>query len=364
MEWISYALGTITIFAAGIDVYLTILYARSGTGLISPKLNIFIWALFRQTARLFKRRKHTILSFCGPTIIVVLLAFWVFLFVLGFALITWPQLGNQVVSTNGQTPTNFWSAFYYSCYSFSTLGTGDIVPKSDFYRVLMVIQSVIGFSFFTLIITYFLSLFDAVHRRNVFSLSLHGKTLGTADPTEFVCRIAGDKELIIAQQQFSEISLELTEMLESHHFYPILLYFRFPKIRYGIPRILMITMDTISIFKSTLDEKRYFRQINSVSANELWGSGISLLSHFGKVILPKSTDDGLPVDHEMHQIKWKNHYFVALEKLQQYGVETRKNPEEGVREYIHYRRQWEPYVIGFCRFMLYDEDDLFSFQNE
>jgi hypothetical protein len=364
MEWISYSIGTIMVIVGGIDVYLTILYARSGTGLISPRLNLYIWLIFRAIARLFNRRKHIILSFCGPTIIVFLLIFWVLLLVIGFALIIWPQMGNQVIETNGQTPAGFWGAFYYSGYSFSTLGTGNIVPQSDLYRVIMVVQSILGFSFFTLIITYFLSLFDAMHRRNILALSLHSKTTGTADPTEYICRIAGDKELIIAQQQFAELSQKMTEMLESHHFYPILQYFRFPKVRYGIPRILMITMDTISLFRCVLDEKRYCRQINSAAVNELWDSAMSLLSHFIRIVLPKSGPDHLLVNHELHQAKWKKHYFTALEKLQQHGVETRQNPEEGFREYVQYRMEWEPYIIEFGRFMLYDEKDIYSFLNK
>jgi hypothetical protein len=361
MEWIFYTVGFCTVLFTGIDVFLTVLYARSGTGLISPKLNLYIWLIFRQIARLFSRRKQTILSFCGPTILVTLLSLWVFLFIFGFALIIWPQLGNQVVATDGQDPATFWSAFYYSGYSFSTLGTGDIVPESDFYRVLMVVQSVIGFSLFTLIITYFLNLFNAVRRRNVFALSLHSKTLGTADPSEYVSRIAGDDELIITQQQFGEISVKLTEMLESHHFYPILQYFRFPEILYGIPRILLITLDTMSLFKSTLDEKSYFRPMNSVAANELWNSGISLLSHFAQTTPHKYVSLNFPDNREMYQGKWRNHYFAALEKLQLNGVETRKDPEEGLREYIRHVSRWEPYIIGLSQFMLYDEHDLFTF---
>jgi hypothetical protein len=361
MEWIFYTVGFFTVLITGIDVFLTILYARSGTGLISPQLNLFMWLIFRQMARLFSHRKQIILSFCGPIIIVTLLALWVFLFIFGFGLIIWPQLGNQVVATNGQVATNFWSAFYYSGYSFSTLGTGNIVPESNFFQILMVVQSVIGFSFFTLIITYFLNLFDAMHRRNVFALSLHSKTLGTADPSEYVSRIVGDKELIFTQQQFGEISLELTEMLESHHFYPILQYFRVPETLYSIPRILLIALDTISLFKSTLDEKSYFRQINSAATNELWNSGISLISHFSKTSLKKNVSINLRDNHQIYQAKWKNHYFASLEKLQQFGVETRKDPEEGLREYLGYINQWEPCIIGLSQFMLYDERDLFSF---
>jgi hypothetical protein len=363
MEWILYAAGSIMVLVAGVDVFLTVLYARSGTGLLSPQANRLIWYLFRHTAIRCGRRRHTILSFCGPVALVILLAFWLLLFITGFALIIWPQLGNQVVAGEGDTPTNFLSAFYYSGYSFSTLGTGNIVPESDFYRILMVFQSVIGFSFFTLIITYFLSLFEALRQRNNFSLSLHGKTSGSADPSEYVARIAGDNELLVAQQQFAEMSTNLTEIAESHNFYPILQYFRLPEIQYGIPRILMISLDTISLFKSALNEERYYKQLNSAAAEALWYSGIRLMTHFAGTILPKNSTVHLQIDHEMNHAKWRTHYYAALKKLQRHGVETRNDPQEGLRDYIRYRMQWDPHVSAFARLMLYDEQDVFSYRH-
>jgi hypothetical protein len=363
MEWILYAAGAIMVLIAGVDVFLTVLYARSGTGLLSPQANRLIWYLFRHTAARCGHRRHTVLSFCGPVALITLPALWLLLFITGFALIIWPQLGNQVVAGHGDTPTNFLSAFYYSGYSFSTLGTGDIVPESNFHRILMVFQSVIGFSFFTLIITYFLSLFEALRQRNNFSLSLHGKTSGTADPSEYVARVAGDSELLAAQQQFTEMSTNLTEIAESHNFYPILQYFRLPEIQYGIPRILMISLDTISLFKSALNEERYYKQLNSAAAEALWDSGIRLMTHFAGTMLPKNSAVHFQIDHEMNHTQWRTHYYATLKKLQRQGVETRNDPQEGLREYIRYRMQWDSHVIAFARLMLYDEQDVFSYRH-
>ncbi len=361
MNWIWYILGAAVVLITGLDIFLTILYARSDTGLISPMINRAVWHIFRRTALTFKNHRDRILSFCGPTLMVTIFALWVLLFITGFALIIWPQMGNQVTAGSGPTPTDFWSAFYYSGYSFSTLGTGDLVPQHGFYRLIMIFQSVIGFSSFTLVITYFLNVYSALHRRNTFALSLHGKTLETADPAEYVSRIGSDKEFIFAQQQLAGISSDLSYLLESHHFYPILHYFRFMEIEYGLPRILLISMDAVSLLKSTLHQ-RHSHQINSAAAEELWKGGTSLLSFLSDTLLPETFSAHMPDDHDLRYASWRPHYFSTLEKMKSRGIEITEDPEAGFCKYIKYRRQWDAYVIAFCHAMLYDEQDLIPFQ--
>lgn len=362
MNRVSYIAGAAVILVTGLDLFLTILYARSGTGLIAPAVNRTAWCLFRRVALVFKNHKNRILSFCGPAIMLITLALWVFLFIVGFALMVWPQLGDQVKASNGPTPTDFLTAVYYSGYSFSTLGTGDIVPQNDFFRLMMILQSVIGFSFFTLVITYFLNVYNALHRRNIFALSLHSKTLGTADPSEYVSRLGSDDQFVLAQQQFATMASELSDLLESHHFYPILHYFRFLEIQYGIPRILLITMDAVSLYKSAL-HPRYFRQIESAAADELWDSGITLLTYLSDTLLPRTFSAHLPDDLDVHYAKWRPHYFLLLDKLKNRGVDVIENPEEGFCRYIKYRRQWDAYVVAFCAVLLYDEQELIPFQD-
>lgn len=70
----------------------------------------------------------------------------------------------------GKWITVLFRHFYYSGYSLTTLGTGDIVPKTATYRLLTVLEAVLGFSTFTRTLTYFLSVYSALRQRNVFAL--------------------------------------------------------------------------------------------------------------------------------------------------------------------------------------------------
>ncbi len=87
------------------------------------------------------------------------------------------------------------------------------------------------------------------------------------------------------------------------------------------------------------------------------------MTHFAGTMLPKNSTVNFQIDHEMNHTKWRTHYYATLKKLQRQGVETRIDPQEGLREYIRYRMQWNPYVIAFARLMLYDEQDLFSYRH-
>lgn len=116
-----------------------------------------VWRLFRWLAQGPPKRRDRILSYAGPTIMVTLIGVWVLLLLLGFALIVWPGLGTGIQSEQGITPTDFATALYYAGFSLGTLGTGDLVPQTSPYRLLIVIKSLLGFSVITLVLSYVLS---------------------------------------------------------------------------------------------------------------------------------------------------------------------------------------------------------------
>src|SRR5689334_8779290 len=116
------------------DVFLTVLYARVGTGIFSVVVARSLWRIFRGLSRLFSHRRGTFLSFCGPVILVALVLLWAIGLTLGAALIIHPRLGSSVVSSSGSTPTDFISAMYAGGSSLSIVGAGSFSPKSSGMR--------------------------------------------------------------------------------------------------------------------------------------------------------------------------------------------------------------------------------------
>src|SRR5205085_2670293 len=99
--------GVLLIFLVLLDVFLTVLYARIGTGVISDRLTCWTWRFFRWGSRWMGRRRAEWLSLAGPVSLVLLVSVWGLVLMCGAALVIWPRLGTSVQAARGQTPTDF-----------------------------------------------------------------------------------------------------------------------------------------------------------------------------------------------------------------------------------------------------------------
>src|SRR5690349_5068844 len=115
--------GAIVIAAILLDVFLTVLYARVSAGFISHRLACWTWWCFRTFTGPFKRSRDTILSFCGPSILVLLVCTWAIGLMIGGALVTYPNLGSAVQAHSGETPRSFALALYIAGDAMTTVGS-------------------------------------------------------------------------------------------------------------------------------------------------------------------------------------------------------------------------------------------------
>lgn len=348
-------MGVIVILLALVDIYLTVLHPRVDSSLLSVPIARVTWQLFRSVARAVPKRRHQLLSYGGSTIVVIVVAVWVLLLILGFALISWTGLGTAIQASQGQTPTDFITALYYSGYSLTTLGTGDLVPQTSTHRLLVVLQAALGFSTFTLTITYILSVYSALTRRNTFALSLHHRTNNTADAAELLARLAADNNLNNIQQDISNMARDLMYLLESQNTYSVLLYFRFRQPYYALPRIMYLSMDTVTLIKSALDAEKYRSVVKSAAATELWCGGLHLLKEVCDALLPRARSNM----REQNEQIWREHYYDAIERLKTEGIETAPDLEAGAALYISLRYEWEPYLSKLTHYMEYDRSEVF-----
>jgi hypothetical protein len=350
MEWLGQIVGVGLVILALVDIYLTVLFPRLGSGVLSLPLSKAIWRLFRLTARAMPFKGDRLLSHAGPIVLIVIVVVWISLLTCGFALLIWYELGSTIQETQGLTPTNFATALYYSGYSLTTLGTGDLVPKTDIQRLLMVLEAALGFSTFTLTITYLLSVYSALIRRNTFALSLHHRTASTADAVELLARFGASGELSGVQQDISNMARDLMNLLESQHSYPVLLYFRFRQTYYALPRMVLLAMDTATLIKSALHPEQYRSLVHSTAVAELWGGSLQLLTELDRALLPK----GHPTIKNQQEQVWRKHYYCAVERLRAEGIETVTDLEEGAIAYISLRQQWQPILTVLTNYMAYE----------
>ncbi len=345
-------------FAALADIFLAVLYARSGASLLSDRLHGVTWRFFRRVALALpgSRGRGLLLAYAGPSLLLLSITLWVLLLLVGFALIIQPALGSAIRSTSGPTPMNFATALYYAGFSLTTLGTGDIVPFTAFHRLLTIFMAAVGFSVLTLSLTFLTSVYSALVRRNSFALGLHHRTSGTADTGVLLTRLGSGGDFSGAQQELTTMAEELINLYESHHFYPVLHYFRFQENAYALARIALLTLDTATLIKSVLDERTYASLVRSSAVAALWGGGTQLLEGVSETFLPHKPGkvDELQGDTEA---QWRAHYLQVADKLRAEGI-TVAEDGAGADRYVALRRQWGAYVVAFADYMAYSWSEI------
>ncbi len=112
----------------------------------------------------------------GPLSIVLVMALWIGMLVVGFALIYWPSMPGAFTYASALEPQNedgFVDALYFSWVTQSTVGFGSIAPAHGAVRMLAGLQATLGFGLLTLVVTWVLSVYPALQRQRAAASTLH-----------------------------------------------------------------------------------------------------------------------------------------------------------------------------------------------
>jgi ion channel len=349
--WLVQLAGIALILLSVSDVFMTVLYVRAGTGPMSHRLARRAWGLARWLAHaLPQRSKDTFLTFFGPAFLVALTTVWVGLAIVGFSLITWPYLGKGVTSQIGPTPTDFLTAFYFAGGSMSTMGGGDLRAVSPAFKCLAVMMSVLGVSLVTLIVTYIIQVYTALQHRNALALGLHHACGGTGDAATLLARLGAADDFAVASSELSSLATQITSNYESHHFYSVLIYFRFREPQYALGRTALIVLELVSLIDSGLNEERHGWFERSASVTQVREGGMHVLTELAGTYLP----GGPPAVGEQDETvtrKWRERYHAALDYLSRCGVSVTPDPQRGAERYVELRRQWDSYVMALAHYL-------------
>lgn len=335
MRWIEPIAGTLLMAVVLADVFLTVLYARAGTGIISDRLARVVWLTLRKVAS--ARRNARVLSFCGPFIVVGLLLTWSFLLALGAALIVHPLLGTTVTNSNGGTPTDFVTALYVAGSSLSIVGGSNFGPQSAGAKLLFLLNSVIGTSVISLTITYLMQIYGALRSRNSLCLKIHALSGETGDAAELLAHLFANNQLSAGYNNLSTLAAEATEAKEAHHFYRILFYFRFPEPYYAVSRSSLVALDAVALIRSALaGEADWLKQSGAVT--QLSSSTLLLLSTLNDVFLrEEASAQAADADHGAWRIRFEN----ARHRLRQAGIGVTDDHEGSLQCYVEQRASWD-----------------------
>jgi hypothetical protein len=351
-EWLEPLAGGIVLAITLLDVFLTVLYARAGAGLLAPRLARGVWRVFRGLAG---GRHVGILSYCGPAQLVALVLMWGALLALGAGLVIHPALGTDVRSSSGATDTDFVTAVFVGGSSMSIVGASDYGPTSPGYKLLFLFDSLVGMSVTSLTLTYLMQVYSALRNRNTVGLMVETQSGETGDAAELLARWGPQGRFDGGYNNLSTLAGEVAAVKETHHFYPVLFYFRFKENYYAASRMLLVTLDAAALIRTALDPRELGWLQESAALVELERVSTMLL---------RTLTESFPV-HEapsangpQSRERWRLRYDRALRRLREAGMPTRADPEAGAREYVELRAAWEPGIEALAPALGYRVEDV------
>jgi hypothetical protein len=335
-DWLEPLAGAIVLVVTLLDVFLTVLYARAGTGLLAPRLARGVWGVFRA---LSGRRHAGMLTYCGPVQLVALVLMWGVLLALGAGLVIHPALGTGVKASSGPTDTDFVTALFVGGSSMSIVGASDYGPTSAAYKLLFLFNSLVGMAVTSLTITYLMQVYSALRSRNALGLMLHAQSGETGDAAELLARWGPRGRFDGGYNNLSTLAGEVAAIKETHHFYPLLFYFRFEHAFYAMSRVLLMSLDAAALVRTALDSRELGWLQESAAVAELERTSALLL---------RTLNENFPAhaapaaDDASSRERWRQRYERALVRLRAAGIATHPDPDAGARDYVETRARWEP----------------------
>lgn len=195
VEPLAVALGILgaSLVALGVgDVFLTILHPDRD-GPLGRRLARGVWRLALALALRLPRRRREIVSLAGGLMMAATILLWISLVVVGMALIEWPRLSEDYARVTDVGRPSFVDALYYAGVTFTTLGFGDVTPRTALGQALAVVTAGSGFAIMTASITYILNVFSGMDRRDALALRMLAETSGTGDGARFVATSLRDE---------------------------------------------------------------------------------------------------------------------------------------------------------------------------
>ena len=192
----------------------------------------------------------------GPLSLLFLLILWATMLTGGFALILF-GLGTPYTDASlpaGHHPAaSFRTDLYVSGTTLTTLGPGDVVPRRQAARLLMILESGTGLGFVALVISYVPVLYGAFSRREVSVALLDSRAGSPPTAAELLTRHGfegGEKALIALLEEWERWSAEI---LESHISYPLLCYYRSQHDNQSWLSALTAILDTCALLIATVE---------------------------------------------------------------------------------------------------------------
>jgi hypothetical protein len=191
------------------------------------------------------RRRQTMLSLFGPLSLLVLIAIWATGLVVGFGLL------HYALDLRDGRLTD---SLYLSGTTFTTLGYGDVTPRTTATRILAVAEAATGFGFFAIVIGYLPVLYQAFSRREAFIALLDARAGSPPAAGRMLTRTPPSRGSGGCLASFlAEAERWSSEVLEGHLSFPVLGYYRSQHDNQSWLAALTCTLDACSLLLTVVE---------------------------------------------------------------------------------------------------------------
>ena len=341
------------------DVYATILRATKRPGPISEVLNRALWwAATRLTKNLSRRWRHRVLTGVGPLLLPLLVTMLILFLIAGFALLYIPHFNTEFKFAAPDAAQNWLEAVYFSGITLFTVGFGDIVPVSGRVRLFVLLEGASGISVISLGVTYLLTIYGALERKRMVALNFYHQARQGADVPSFIT-------VHFARGQFYDLTdalkigtRDLHELLESHLEHPVIHYFHPLEVYKGLPRVIFVMLETITILRSLLDRQEYVEAGDHPSVL-LAESSVRFVLDELLTALGLQEKTGREFEAATEEATRRRRTFNrAWQALKKAGIKLRADRENAFAEYSARREDWEAKLYHFADFLGYDWDEV------
>jgi hypothetical protein len=235
--------GAVPIAVALADVFLT-LFHPTVAGPIGSAIQRTTW----RASQALGRRRPAALAVAAPAGVLLTIAMWASLLVLGWALVYWPFMEDGFrPQTGAELGRPFVAAVYTSGVTLSTLGYGDLAPAADWLRLLAPVESLLGFGLLTASVSWLLGIYPALHRRRQFARRLAAGVFAQGAPGEALARLSPSGAAGLLQELEIGVAAVSTDLEQL----PVTYYFRHDPAETALPRLLRGLVDVCAELRAT-----------------------------------------------------------------------------------------------------------------
>ena len=363
-------MGTFIYTAAGLvllaliifDIYATVLHSSARYGPVGESLNRLVWRAARAVAfRLSRANRHRLLNAVGPLLLPLLIVIYLVLLVTAFALVYYPRVPGGFVFAVEQPEPGWLDAVYFSGVTLTTVGYGDVMPRTTLMRIFALFESASGLIVISLAITYILTVYAALERKRAVAVSLYHQAGEGADVAGFIAHHFVEGRFYGIRDALRTVTRDLQGLHESHIDHPVIHYFHPVEVYKGTPRVLFLLLETCAVIRAALDREenadlRNYPEVRTLDA----GVRHVLTQLVDSLDLERRVRPRRPTEQEQQetQERWRRRYDQTLARLRESKIGIRRDTEQSWEEYRTQREEWESKLRRLALHLGYDWDEV------